>query len=126
MDISTITANSSELAIIHPATEEPIGLVLSILPLSDPKVKAVTHQIQTKLMRKRKQRFTPQEIEQNLVDIMVAAISGLRWEEGASWNGEQPKYSEKVIREIIEPDDKDWLRDQIQESIGDTASFFTS
>ena len=125
MDISKIAATTAELAIIHPNTEEPIGIVFLLMPMSDPKIKAVIHTIRARMLRKRKQRFTPVEEDQNLIDIMVACVCGIKWKGDANWNGKKPKFTEELAREIIEPDSSDWIREQLTDHVGDTAHFFT-
>ena len=126
MDISKLKADKSDVVILHPSTEEPVGFTFSLLPMSSPKVKSIIHQIRTKLLGKRKQRFTPAEEELNGIEIMVASVCGIKWAKGATWNGEVPKFSEKTVRDILEPDSSDWIRDQLSDHVGNTANFFTN
>ena len=126
MDISKLKADKSDVVILHPGTEEPIGLTFSMLPMSSQKVKSVIRQIRTKLLGKRRQRFTPDEEESNGIEIMLASVCGIKWAKGTTWNGEVPKFNEKTVREILEPDSSDWIREQLSDHVGNTANFFTN
>lgn len=125
MDISQIKPVIAKIVIVHPVTEEPIGLDFDVLPMSDPKVKGQIRTIRNKLLGKKRQKFTAKEEEENGIDLLTVIICGITWAKDTDWNGEKLEYSEANVRKIIEPDTSYWIRDQLQDQIGDTAGFFT-
>lgn len=121
MDLNTVTPNTNRLEIRHPATSEPTGLVVIIKPDSHPDVKAFKRRAYNDNYRKGKSP-TAEKIEANGLDLLAAAIEGWEWNGEATWNGEKPSFTPQVARAVMK--EKDWIRKQIDEALGDESAFF--
>lgn len=121
MDISGINASTSPVEIRHPGTQELLGLTVHLRPMSDPKVKAVQRRFTNEALRKRNMKITAEQAEASRTDVLVSAVDSWEWAGDASFNGEQPECTAENIRKLLKVD---WLRDQLDEALGDEAAFF--
>lgn len=121
MDIFSIKPSTATVDIRHPATQEPIGLTIRLLPMSDKAVKAVQRRNANELYRARGMKITAEKAEANRLDILVAAVEGWEWSGDASFNGEKLECTPENVRKVLKVD---WLREQVDEALGDDASFF--
>ena len=78
MDLSTLQPVARTIDLKHPATDENIGIRVTLLPDSDPKVKAVRRKRMDANLASRRQKFTSVQLENFTTDLLVAAIAG--WE----------------------------------------------
>lgn len=122
MDISSITPSTNELNILHPATSEPIGLTISLLPLTSPPVRDVQRRITNESLRTRGKGFTSEKLDANRLDILIAATQGFKWEGDANWNGEKPEATPQLVRKIYK--EVPWIREQVDNALNDEAAFF--
>lgn len=123
MDISTITAAERTVQIKHPATGEPIGLVITLRPSSDPAVLAASRKFLNERLQ-RGSKITAEKLEVQKVAVITAAVSGWKWEGDAQYKGQQPEFTEATLRTILK--DLPWVKAQIDEELGDDAAFFPS
>lgn len=124
MDISTITASDREVELKHPVTEEGLGLFFALRsPYSDEVKKAEREWLNARLAKK-KQTITAEALEAAKEKQIMAAVSTWRFDKGASLGGEQPKFSPAALRELIRQ--HVWIRQFLDEELGDTAGFFTA
>jgi hypothetical protein len=121
MDISTIAPVGRPIEIKHPATHQPTGLVLHLLPFTDPKVKAVQRKITNARLNRRNQKLTAEQIEANSIEIAMAAVSGWEWKGDASFNGQKLAFDRDNLRTVLSVD---WIRSQVDEELGDESGFF--
>lgn len=120
-DISTIVAAARTVDIKHPATAEPIGLKVTVLPDSDPKVKAARR----KWLNERLQRgmkVTAEKLEAQQLSIIEAAVSGWEWEGELTFHGEKPAFTDGNLRKVLK--ELPWIKSQLDEELGDEAAFF--
>lgn len=122
-DIANIKPNERIIEIRHPATDEPLGIRLTIIPNSDPRVKKIIRQITDKslALRRKNKQFTAEEIEQHQTELLLASVTGWDWGEN-SFKGEKPAFTSAKLREVLT--ELEWLRQQLDEELGDTKSFF--
>lgn len=139
MDIANIKATDQVVEIVHPLTKEPIGLRVNIMSLMDDRLKRLKNRILDERLRldARGKNFKAEQLEENKLDITIAAITGWNWynpsgepgDEGydekadGSFRGEKPDYGRKNAVDLFEF--APWIREQIEEKIGDTEHFFT-
>lgn len=138
MDLATIKPSERTIEILHPATELPIGIRVSLLSIEDDRMKSIRRQItdnSLKLQAKNK-AFKAEELERNQNMLMFTGTNGWEWynptgEEGdkgydpdamPDFNGEQLPYNQKNF--IAMAEEFYWFADQVQEAIGDTKAFF--
>lgn len=138
MDLAKIKPSDRTIEILHPATELPIGLRVTLLSIEDDSMKAIRRQItdnSLKLQAKGK-AFKADELERNQHMLMFKATTGWEWynptgAEGDSgydpdampdFNGEQPAYNQKNFLDLAT--ELYWFTEQVQEAIGETKAFF--
>lgn len=123
MDFASIKANTARIDIRHPATQEPTGLVWYLKPMSDPAVKAIQRRFTNETLRQRGMKITAEKADANRTDILVAATDKWEWNGDAEFEGEKPELTPENIRKVLK---LDWVRDQLDEALGDDAAFFTA
>jgi len=120
-DISSIVAAPRVVDIKHPATGEPIGLKVTLLPVSDSKVQSA----QRRLINDRLQRHdkpTAEKMEQNKLALLEAAVSDWTWEGDLTFEGGKPEFTPSDLRKVLKK--LPWVRDQIDIELGNEAAFF--
>lgn len=127
MDLSSIKPAARKFDLTHPATDEKIGISVTLLPDSDPKVKAVRRKRMDATLANRRQKFTSAQAEAFTVDLLVAAIAGWEWGKDANgeqntFNGEVPEFTESNVRKVVK--ELDWFQDQVNRELGDDAAFY--
>ncbi len=74
-ELSRIVAAERRLEILHPATQEPVGLVLILLPDTHPQVKAAArNSINDRINHRCK--VTAEQIEANRITMLAASVGG--------------------------------------------------
>ncbi|MBN49994.1 MAG: hypothetical protein CMN85_10665 [Spongiibacteraceae bacterium] len=122
MDISSIKANARPVEILHPHTEEKIGLRITVLPESDPKVKKVQREITDRQLGKRKLKLTAAQLEAQSFELLVAATDGWDWYGDADFEGEKPEFTEENVRKVYKK--VVFIRDQVKAEFDDRESFY--
>jgi len=119
-DISNIKASTNTVNIVHPATNEPIGLSIVLRSLESPQVKEVQRRITNELLRNRK--ITAEKSEANRLDILAAATERWTWEGDLSFNGEKPECNPNNARRVYK--ELPWVKEQVDNALSDEAAFF--
>lgn len=127
MDLSEVKPQSRSIQIKHPATQELTGLTITLLPSSDERIKAAKRKHLNARLHSRRQKVTAEQIEQASIDIICVAVDGWVWGkdaggEQAAFEGGQPEFSDINLRKVLKK--LDWVREQIDEELGDDAAFF--
>ncbi|MGE8288664.1 MAG: hypothetical protein ACN6RG_11930 [Stenotrophomonas sp.] len=122
-ELTNIVANQRPLQIKHPATDEPTGLVLILLPDSHPAVRAASRKATNERMYNRG-KVTAEKLESGRIDMLVASIGGWEWQEDLTFMGEKPAFGEQKLRELFKV--LPWVGDQVDFALGDRAAFFRS
>lgn len=123
MDISTIVATERTIDIKHPVDGSQIGLKITLRPESDPTVVAARRRfLNDRLARRGK--VTAEKIEQQQHQVIVAAVGGWTWVGDLTFEGSVPEFNEVNLLKVLKK--LPWVRDQIDEELGDAAAFFQS
>lgn len=128
MDLSNLKPEARTVEIKHPRTDEPIGIRVTLLPDSDPKVKAVRRKRMDANLASRRNKFTAAQLEAFTTDLLVAAIAGWEWYgkgddgNGLTFKGAKPEFTDENVRAVVK--ELDWFRDQLNAELGDDAAFF--
>lgn len=137
MDISKIQPTENILHILHPKTGERLGITISLMSIADDRMKKIKRQLQDKRLQleKRGKNFTATQIEENSNVLLFAAMTGWSWgvptdekdkpiegKEAATFKGENPAFKQEKVFEVF--NELEWFRDQVDEKVGDGASFF--
>lgn len=124
-DLANIKPASERIIeILHPGNEQPLGIKVSISSLDDERMKRTRRRIQdVALVLQRKGKvFSAAQIEANRNEICFAAMNGWTWEGDANFHGEKPPFNQASVTRVF--DELPWFRDQIEQEISETASFF--
>lgn len=123
-DISSIEAVDREVELKHPKSDEGLGWFFSLRsPYSD-EVKKAEREWMNKRLQKKRGQLTAESLEAAAEAKILAAVSGWRFEGDASFNGEQPEFSKGKLREIIREPKYAWIREYLDNELGDFGSFF--
>lgn len=120
-DLSTIVATARTIDIKHPATDAPVGLVLTILPDSSPQVRAASRKLTNERMLGRG-KLTAEKMEAGRIDMLVASVGGWEWQGDLTFHGNKPAFEEKALRTLFK--DLPWVAEQVDAALGDRAEFF--
>lgn len=126
MDLSGLKPTERVIDIKHPGTDEDVGVKVTVLSLSDPKMKTIKRQIEARrleLARKNK-TFKPAEIEDNEISLLFKAMTGWQWTGDANFQGEKPAFNLKNVKAVFT--ELEWFKDQVSEEVSDEQAFFTS
>lgn len=122
-DLSTQSHDSSTLSILHPVTGEPVGLEITLASPDSAHYRKVEQQVKDRNLRLvRKSRsgtLSAAALEAGATDILVGAV--LSWE-GAKWGGTELECNEQNVRQVYES--LPFIREQVDEYLGDRANFF--
>lgn len=120
-DLSTIVAAERSINITHPATGEPVGLTITLLPDSHPQVKAAERKALNERLNDRN-KPTAEKLEAQRTASVVARVDGWEWSNDLNFHGEQPEFSTAKLREVLA--ELPWVRDQIEQELGNRSEFF--
>lgn len=141
MDIATVTPSERIVEIKHPATGEKLGIKVFLCYIDDIKMKRIKRKIgdENLALQKRGKHLTAEQLNQNQSRILFAAMTGWAWEsveveskdengetvitvDQATFHGEKPQFNEATVFKVF--DELEWFKDQINEEVGETKSFF--
>lgn len=139
-NIATIKPIEQTVEIMHPQTEQPIGIRVRVMSIEDDRLKRIKRTItdeRLKLDAKGKALKT-EDVERNGEKLLFGATLGWEWynptgDEGDAgydpdampdFNGKVPDFTQieftNVIRELP------WFAEQLREKIDETKSFFVN
>lgn len=133
MDISEIITKNREVELLHPKTDEPLGIHIELRSMHDKRVKLVERKIRDEILKTQSKgkAMKSVDIEANEKRLIEAAMVGWRWEadeqreiEQPSMDGEEhPEFTPKNIKRLLS---WEWARDTIDEELGNVADFFAT
>lgn len=122
-DILSIQSTNSTLKLLHPNGSD-LGLSLFVLPPDAAEIKRYVQSERNRMLKNAQKRRAPtaQDEERISKEFAMIAVTGWQWtDKDASINGEQPDFSKDTLSELIE---HEWLRNQIDEHVGELQNFF--
>ena len=129
-DIDSIVSGERTIEMKHPGNGALLGIRVSIMSITDPRMKKIRRQITDERLRleARGKNFKADDIEDNRNKVTFSAMTGWEWY-GKNADGEQitfrgtvPEFNRKNVYDVF--DSKEWFRDQIDEEIGQEKDFF--
>lgn len=132
MDLSNlmVTDEAKAVDLVHPVTFRPLGtpekpVRVMIVPPSHPRMRAVERRIadqrvQNAMVARGRMKLSADEIEAEAVDRLVACIES--WE-GIDMDGKPLKVSAENARMLMTNPALRWLRDQVDQALGDHGTF---
>ena len=124
MDLKDIKPSGRDIQITHPATDEELGITVSVLSISDPAMHKIKRKIQDErlALERRGKNFKSDEIEENRNILTLSAMTGWKWSKDAKFNGEKPEFNRKNVLAVF--NELPWFRDQVEEAVSDESAFF--
>ena len=133
MELTNLKPSDRTIEIVSPLTGQPIGVRVQVVSLEDDRLKRIKRQITDDSLRlqAKGKAFKSDEIERNAQMLMFGGTLGWEWynpngDEGEDatpkFNGEIPEFNQKNFISLVT--ELPWFREQIEEAIGDTKSFF--
>lgn len=139
MDFSTLKPNERIWEVLHPVSEEPVGIRISLVHIQDPSLRQLKRQIQDERLRleARGKHLKSENLEANERELAFRSMKGWEWynptgkkgDKGfdekahANWNGNNaPEFNKKTVYEIF--DTLPWFVDKVLSEIGDEKAFF--
>ncbi len=126
MDISSIKTTERVIEIVHPSPNgEELGIRVSIMSLSDPRMKKIKRKIQDEKLRleARNKNFKSEDLEENINNIVFGAMTGWEWYgKDAVFHGKKPEFNRASVLQVFE--ELPWFMNQIDEALGDEKAFF--
>lgn len=120
-ELSNIVAAERRLEVLHPATQEPVGLVLVLLPDSHPQVKAAARKSINERLNHRG-KVTAEQIESNRIAMLAASVGGWEWQGDLTFHGDKPAFQEQTLRQLLK--ELPWVAEQADAALGEQAEFF--
>lgn len=120
-ELSNIVAAERRLEVLHPATQEPVGLVLILLPDTHPQVKAAARKsINDRISHRGK--VTAEQIEGNRIAMLAASVGGWEWQGDLTFHGEKPEFRDQTLRQLLK--ELPWVAEQADSALSERAEFF--
>ncbi|HRQ13086.1 MAG TPA: hypothetical protein PK205_07255 [Promineifilum sp.] len=123
LNLNTIKSSERVIEIIHPATNEPVGIRFTIVSLDDKKLARLKRQFTDKRLQAeaRGRSVTAEQIEENENTLLFAAITGWEWYD-ADIDGEKPEFNRAKITFVL--NEYPWIKRQLSEEVGAVERFF--
>lgn len=127
-DLAEIQAEAKQenvLEILHPVSQIGIGLKIRIASPDSEKYRKLAQAMRTKIqamMQRNKGKMPPTEvIEEESQKVLIGAVLG--WE-GATWGGQPFECTPDNVKQLF--DALPWIKEQVDEYLGNRANFFKS
>lgn len=120
-ELTTIVAAERRLEVLHPASQEPVGLVLVLLPDSHPQVRAAARKSANERMAYRG-KVTAEQLEAARMGMLTASISGWEWKGELTFHGEKPAFDQHTLTALLK--ELPWVAEQADIALSDRAAFF--
>lgn len=124
-DISQIGYVERTVAILHPATKEPIGVSVTLMSPDDKRMTRVKDKITNERLslESKGKAFKADQVKANRNLILFTAMTGWEWEGEANWDGEKPDLTPKNVNDVF--DRAPWFMKQVDDAFSELESFFT-
>lgn len=137
-DLSTIKPLERIFTVLHPKTEKEIGLRVTMISMSDPRMQKIRRNIQNKQLQlqSRNKHFKADDIEENQYELIYNALTG--WEfynptgqkgdagfdpdAALTFKGEVPAFTKHNVVTLLS--ELEWVTNQLSEAISDEKAFF--
>jgi hypothetical protein len=130
MDIASIKPVDRKVKILHPATKEELGIVVTIMSPRDKRLDGLRNQQaqkQLNLQTKNKAQKVD-DLKNDRRKILFSAITNWEWGtdpdgEPNSFNGERPNSITPLVLKEIDDSDAAFIIEQIDDAFGEWESF---
>ncbi|HEL7676424.1 TPA: hypothetical protein UL918_000780 [Stenotrophomonas maltophilia] len=99
-ELSNIVAAERRLELLHPATQEPVGLVLVLLPDSHLQVKAAARKsINDRISHRGK--VSAEQLEASRIGMLAASVGGWEWQGELTFHGSKPEFNPQTLQQLL-------------------------
>ena len=126
MDLSTIKPSEIELEILHPKTDEPVGVKVILISPDDDRMKSIKTRIQDNNIQKQKRNKALKAIEIQHNENVLLAETIINWDwygKDVEFKGQKPEFNKKTVLDVLST--LPWFKQQIDDTLSDTKGFFT-
>lgn len=126
MDLSSLKPTERQVEILHPGTDEELGIRITLVSINDERLKKAKRRIQDEKLRLevRGKNFKSEDIEENAIELDFAAMTGWEWYgKDVNFNGSKPEFNRANVKAVFES--LPWFQRQVEEAISDEKAFFT-
>ncbi|KAG1471041.1 hypothetical protein G6F57_011539 [Rhizopus arrhizus] len=120
-ELTNIVAEARRLDIVHPANQEAVGLVLTLLPDSHPQVKAAGRKAINDRINHRG-KVGAEQIEASRISMLCASIGGWEWQGELTFHGAKPEFTQQTLQQLLK--ELPWVGEQVAVALTDRAEFF--
>lgn len=127
MELTALKPVERIIEILHPQTEEPVGVRATVMSINDERLKKVKRKfLDSKLqLEARGKHFKAEEVEENRDTLAFNAIIDWDWYgQDVKFEGSKPSFNKANVLKVFEQ--LPWFRTQIEEAIGDEKAFFSN
>lgn len=137
-DLADIKPTARSVELLHPVHKTPVGLRVFMVPFDDERLARIKRNITNKRLEldARGKRWKAEDIEDNKNHLTFTALLDWEWydpkpeeERGEGYkpdiltfHGSVPEFNFANFVKVC--DELAWVRDQIDEELGDTEAFF--
>lgn len=125
LDITDIAAKSRVVEIPRPDNGLPSGILVTLLPPDDPKMRFEKRRIDDSILalRQRNKQLTHDILEANAIALIRAAIADWDWSKSElGFHGSRPEFSRENVTAVLK--EVRWFRDFLDSELGDETAFF--
>ena len=128
-DLATVKPSEVLHKIVHPSTGKYIGVTVTLVSITDERLKPLIRQIQDNRYRleARGKNFKAEEVENNGLEIATRAMTGWTWEKDedgdeATFHGKKPEFNPATVKAVLT--ELPWFKSQIDVKISEEKDFF--
>lgn len=121
LDLTAKSNDGEWLELEHPVTGEPLGIKIKLAGVDSDIYKKQLRKLQDRRLRKGLRTITAEEFEEEQLQLLVACT--LDWK-GMIYEGKELEPTKENIRMIYEK--FGWIREQVDNFIGDRRNFLKS
>ena len=124
MDLtSLLQPMETEVEILHPVTNKPTGIKVTLLSRYHPDIKAMVRKIQDSRVAqaRRNKPMDAAAIEEEMLEVLAASVKC--WS-GLERDGAAIPCTRENVLDLLRNPGYQWLRKQIDDSMGNDALFF--
>lgn len=125
MDLSELKPSERIIEILHPKTEAPVGVRVTLISMEDHRLKKIKRRIHDEKLRLeiKGKNFKADDIEDNMNAIAFSAMLAWEWYgDDVKFRNAKPDFSQKNVFDVFET--LPWFKQQVQEAVIDEKAFF--
>jgi hypothetical protein len=126
MDLSLLSKETCTIDIKNPENGEFVGVTVEVRSNDSEQVKFVHRKFQNRALAKRGEGFDSEDIEDQSINLLIAAVASWEWSDDIKWRGEKPDNvnSDAFKREVLGSREGAFIARQIDKAMSEESNFF--